>query len=128
MTDRAKYWQRMLTAWESSGLTQAEFCRRRGVKAVTFAWWKRQLVGPIRGGGRSRRKRVGRQAGAGSSAPSFVEVALPDGAGRSLAGREGAGDGELGYEVVFPSGVSIRLPADFAMDKAAHLIQAVRSC
>ena len=49
MTDRAKYWQRMLTTWEASGLTQAEFCRRRGLKAVTFAWWKRQLVGSSRG-------------------------------------------------------------------------------
>ncbi len=44
MTDRAKYWARMVTAWEASGLTQAEFCRRRGLKAVTFAWWKRQLL------------------------------------------------------------------------------------
>jgi len=57
MTDRAKYWQRMLRAWEGSGLTQAEFCRRRGLKAVTFAWWKRQLWGPSKLPGPSKRTR-----------------------------------------------------------------------
>ncbi len=45
MSDRAKYWQGLIAAWERSGLTQAEFCRRRGVKPVSFAWWKRKLGG-----------------------------------------------------------------------------------
>lgn len=48
MTERAKYWATQLAAWERSGLTQAEYCRRREIKAVTFAWWKRQLLGPSR--------------------------------------------------------------------------------
>jgi hypothetical protein len=43
VSERAVYWQRLLADWERSGLSQAEFCRRRGVKAVTFAWWKRRL-------------------------------------------------------------------------------------
>jgi hypothetical protein len=128
MTDRAKYWARMVAAWEASGLTQAEFCRRRGLKAVTFAWWKRQLVGWTRGGGRGRRNRGGRQVSAGSSNPSFVEVALPDGAGRSVKPAGAAGTREVGYEVAFPCGTSIRLPADFDVDKASQLIQAARSC
>lgn len=29
MPDRATYWQRLLADWERSGLSQAEFCRRR---------------------------------------------------------------------------------------------------
>ena len=48
MTERARYWAAQLAAWERSGLTQAEYCRRRGIKAVNFAWWKRQLLGPSR--------------------------------------------------------------------------------
>ena len=43
MSERARYWQRLLAAWEKSGLSQAEFCRRRKVKAVNFGWWKRKL-------------------------------------------------------------------------------------
>ena len=56
MTDRARHWRGLVDAWETSGLSQAEFCRRRGVKAVTFGWWKRRLKGArtpaeTRGGG-----------------------------------------------------------------------------
>jgi len=28
MTDRARFWAELLSAWEQSGLSQAEFCRR----------------------------------------------------------------------------------------------------
>ena len=91
MTNRAKYWQRMVTAWEAGGLSQAEFCRRRGLKAVTFARWKRQLVGNFGRGGRGGRGGdARRKASPGQQRPAFVEVAMPDGAtdGRSAKGFE----------------------------------------
>jgi hypothetical protein len=124
MTDRAKYWRRKLAAWESSGLTQAEFCRRRGLKAVTFAWWKRRLVGTTGRGGRGRGAR--RRASAGRSKPAFVEVALPgaDATGGSMASVPGAAM-EAGYEVALPCGTSIRLPANFDVHRASQLIHAV---
>ncbi len=43
MTKRARYWSELVQAWRQSGLSQAEFCRRRNIKSMTFAWWKRQL-------------------------------------------------------------------------------------
>ncbi len=151
MANRAKYWQRMVTAWEASGLSQAEFCRRRGLKAVTFGWWKRQLaVTPGRGGrggGDRQRGRGGwRKAGAGQKGPAFVEVALPDGvaAGRpakvsdfrnAQASGYPAKVSDLGsaqasgYEVALRCGTSIRLPVDFDVDRASQLISAVaQSC
>ena len=67
MSDRAAYWQRLLEEWSRSGLSQAEFCRRRGVKAVTFAWWKRRL-------GQTGSK--GRGPGPRRTRTGFVEVAL----------------------------------------------------
>ena len=48
MTERAKYWASQVAAWERSGLTQAEYCRHRGIKAGNFVWWKRQLLEPKR--------------------------------------------------------------------------------
>ncbi|HSW46458.1 MAG TPA: hypothetical protein VLM89_12895 [Phycisphaerae bacterium] len=36
-TERAKYWSGLLGVWEQSGLSQAEFCRRRGVNGGSFA-------------------------------------------------------------------------------------------
>jgi hypothetical protein len=29
--------------WQASGLSQAAFCRRRGIPIWKFAWWKRRL-------------------------------------------------------------------------------------
>jgi len=73
MSERAVYWRRLLADWERSGLSQAEFCRRRGVKAVTFAWWKSRLAqlaqqssdGRRRGeaGGQRRRDARGQRRG-----------------------------------------------------------------
>ncbi len=153
MTDRAKYWGQMVGAWESSGLTQAEFCRRRGLKAVTFAWWKCRLVGVTGRGGRGRgRSRGARRPAsldppvwvkvppyAGQSKPSFVEVAFPGIGARSASktsapGAEGIGGHRsgcaghpcvAGYEVALPCGTSIRLPADFDVDRASRLILAL---
>ena len=128
MTDRAKYWAAQLAAWERSGLTQAEYCRRRNIKAGSLAWWKRQLAGtPGRGGrgGSARWKAI-----AGQKGPAFVEVAMPEGVAGRSAKVSGIGSAqESGYEVAFPCGTSIRLPADFDIDRASQLISAVsQSC
>jgi hypothetical protein len=129
MTDRAKYWGRMMAAWESSGLTQAEFCRRRGLKAVTFAWWKRQLAGTTGRGGRGRiagGRVTRRRTSAGPSKPAFVEVALPGAAvtdGSSASAPRAVL--ESGYEVALPCGTSIRLPADFDVYRVSGLIRAL---
>ncbi|UCC32211.1 MAG: hypothetical protein JSU86_07995 [Phycisphaerales bacterium] len=127
MTDRAKYWRRMLRAWERSGLSQAEFCRRRGLKAVTLAWWKRQLNEGVTDG-----RPVGRRRGPASRSQGgqakFVEVALP---GRALGGgwpdSFPAAVWASGYEIALPDGALIRLPGDFDPDKASQLIGAVAS-
>ena len=61
MSDRTRYWQRQVSAWGNSGLSQAEFCRRRRIKAVTFGWWERErrlglvfAVALLRGGDAER--------------------------------------------------------------------------
>ena len=110
MSERAAYWRRLLSEWEQSGLSQAEFCRRRGLKAVDLAWWKRRLrgsEGTPRAGGR-RVTRSARRA-------AFVELALP-----ADAGRVG-----VGYELVLPSGACLRLPGDFDPERVARLVQAL---
>ena len=108
-TERAKYWSGLLIAWGQSGLSQAEFCRRRGVKAVTFAWWKRQLQKPAG----DRPKRCGRPP---KVSGRFVEVRL-------------AGVSSLpGYEVVLDRGRLIRVPSQFDPQILSRLIAAVESC
>ena len=130
MRDRAKYWQRIVSAWEKSGLSQAEFCRRRDVKPVTFGWWKRKL----RGTEKKRRHRVNRGAGRARMRrdADFVEVALPG----SVLAAGSMGPRSLGvlptgpcrYEIAFSSGRVIRLPQDFDLAVVSRLIAAVESC
>jgi hypothetical protein len=130
MSDRARYWQRLVAAWQKSGLRQAEFCRRRKVKAVTFAWWKRRLKGPAKptrrhegpsGGRPDKHKRAG-----------FVELALPArtlavGSTRSMA-TPALDIGAFGYEIALTSGRVIRLPHRFDPAVVAELVRAVESC
>jgi len=127
MSDRAKYWERLVAAWEKSGLSQAEFCRRRGVKVSAFAWWKRQLRGRTKKVRRRGRRDMGgpksrRRAG-------FAEVALPKAmlnvASRGMSTFE---VGSSGYEIVLLSGRLIRLPQGFDPSVVAPLITAVESC
>lgn len=128
MSNRAKYWARLVAAWKKSGLTQAEFCRRRGVKAVTFAWWKRELGGAAAPNRRRRRGRPtsGQRAAAGGTrraGAKFAEVVLPGrvlttGAARSVSPDTPA----TGYEIVVADGFLMRLPGNFDPEKVAQLI------
>jgi hypothetical protein len=127
MSNRAKYWAGLVESWQKSGLTQAEFCRRRGVKAVTFAWWKRKLRGAAeRTHQRSSRSSATRRR----PEAKFTEVMWPD---RVLAGDAPvAVTSETrfgGYEIVLADGLLIRLPGDFDPEKVSRLIGLVaRGC
>jgi hypothetical protein len=62
MSDRARYWAGLVASWQKSGVSQTEFCRRRGVNAITFSCWKGRLLG--------QGKSVGRGMAPGASAAS----------------------------------------------------------
>ena len=62
------YWSLHVEAWRRSGLSQAEYCGRHGLKTKTFARWMKHLIGveearrhaeELR---ESRRKEKGQQA------------------------------------------------------------------
>lgn len=112
MTERARYWREHLDRWARSGLSQAAFCRRHGLKAVTFGWWKQKLVTE-----RAHIRRRGASAGRASSVArrtDFVEVAMT---GADMAA----------YEVVLSGGVVLRLPADFDPGRVSQLIAVVEA-
>lgn len=125
MSNRAKYWARRVESWEKSGLTQAEFCRRRGVKAVTFAWWKRKLRGAAK---RAYDRRSRSTTTRSRPEAKFAEVKWPDrmlAGGVPVAATSDARSG--GYEIVLTDGLLIRLPGDFDPTKVSQLIGLVAS-
>jgi hypothetical protein len=105
-TSRAAYWQKHISQWSESGLTQAEYCRRNKISAAVFHWWKRQL-----------RKKSKAQKDS-STSMQFVEVhGVPS---------AHAGCGET-YEIVLSRGRAIRVGCDFDSDVLKRLITAVES-
>ena len=120
MSNRAKYWARLVESWQKSGLTQAEFCRRRGVKAVTFAWWKRKL----RGAAERAHHRGGRSTGNRQRPEAkFTEIMWPGRVWGGVAPSAASPNAPLGgYEIVLGDGLLIRLPGDFDPEKVSKLI------
>lgn len=41
---RSAYWQDLVDQWSLSGLSQAAFCRKRGITYGSFTWWKQRLT------------------------------------------------------------------------------------
>jgi len=67
---RRAHWQALLTAWRRSGLSQAEFCRRRDLAPGTFGWWKHTLAREADASRRTARPAPARAV----VAPTFVPV------------------------------------------------------
>jgi len=42
--ERERRWQGHLAAWRTSGVSQAEYCRRHGLTQNDFSWWKREIA------------------------------------------------------------------------------------
>jgi hypothetical protein len=40
---RREHWREVLRRWQSSGLSQAAFCRQRKLPVWRFTWWKKRL-------------------------------------------------------------------------------------
>lgn len=149
MTERAKYWATQVAAWERSGLTQAEYCRRRRIKPGSFAWWKRQLLVPARPADRAKQsaraskqrvrltkpgERAKRPTASANLSTPFVELpmkgATPSMGTLAVMGavpRECVLSTPM-YEVILVSGRSIRVPAQFDPETLTRLILVVESC
>mgnify|MGYP000974179854 CR=1 FL=1 len=152
MTERARYWSDEVAAWSRSGLSQAEFCRRRGIKVGTFTWWKRQFERRQAGDVRKRRGRPPKVPGSfdgfsGSSGlraglrgkPAggrFVEVRLTSAnsprqarsLGLSKTAEPTGTPSRFAYEIALACGRSIRVPSQFDPQTLSQLIMVVESC
>lgn len=136
MTERARYWATQVRAWERSELTQAEYCRRRRIKAGSFAWWKRQLLGPA--GGRPTRlaDRLKQSAKASKPRGQLTKPSEPTKGGVRSA-KWSAPFVELPlasafavptYELVLVGGRTIRIPSQFDPQVLSRLISVIESC
>jgi hypothetical protein len=105
-TSRAVYWQKHISQWSESGLSQAEYCRRKKLSVAAFNWWKRHL--------RKKSKALKDT----STSMQFVEV---HGVSPAHSGHDET------YEVVLSRCRTIRVGRGFDPDVLKRLITVVES-
>ena len=123
---RRERWRGVIDAWASSGMTQAEFCRRRGITQEQFCRWKRHLVRlglrPRAGGAGGRPARPnGRRRAAGIGSPAFAAVGEAPAA--ILTGLVGAS--EEAMTLVLPGGWRVGLGRRFGAAALGRLLGAL---
>ncbi len=118
MSSRKDHWTRHVLALESSGLSRAEFCRRRSLNYQTMSGWVQRLAEEAMADDQAA---ADNQATADDESLSddralpFVELPMSVGA-------------TAGYEVLLGGGRSIRVGADFDNRALTRLIQVVEAC
>lgn len=120
----AEQWRAIVAEWFGSGLSQAEFCRQRGLSTITFAGWKRHVRVAAAGPTGPRRVAVGgvanpqvpRPAGPARPRPTFVEV----------AGGPRVWEPAL-YDVTLTNGRTVRVGPEFDPATLRRLLALVES-
>jgi hypothetical protein len=116
----AEQWRAILAEWFSSGLSQSEFCRRRGLSLVTFGGWKRHFQGGAVSSSRSPYTAGAHGRLGGADRLSFVEVAhVPRAVAASL-------DTTV-YEVRLANGRAVRVGPDFEPAALRRLLAIVEA-
>ena len=95
---KARYWGNHVAAWPDSGLSQAEYCRRHGLKAHNLCYWVKKL-------GVARAVELGSREA--TSAIELVELDFRE------AGGTAPGPCPLPLQVVIGERFKVELRGDF---------------
>lgn len=101
-------WAKRVERWRESGLSAAEFAAEIGVTPKSLSWWKWQLGKASAAPATKHQKKTGKVA---VSPLTFVEMTAPV---RSEP-----------IEIVFPSGVRVRVPVSADAAALTRVIQAL---
>lgn len=88
--EKARYWQRTISAAARSGISIREFCRRHRLRESQFYWWQRKLKA-------GREERTVRRPGVNGNQASFALVSDEPGAT------------DVGIELVLGDGRRLRI-------------------
>jgi len=117
---RRAYWQALLAECGRSGLSQAEFCRRRRIVAGTFAFWKHLLA---------REAEAARSArDARATPPTFVPVQVigrPSTLARPRPDAATAPRGEI--EIVLDGRRRVRVRGPVDVSWLGHVLRTVET-
>ena len=119
---RRTQWQTVLEECRRSGLSQAEFCRRRGIPPGTLSCWKHKLEGASGRGARPAAVAV-------PARPAFVPVHLTAAAGSSAA-RFVAGPAAWGseLEITLADGRQVRARGQVDPEWLGQVVRTLERC
>jgi hypothetical protein len=101
MSELDEKWLTLVKEWEDSGQTQAEFCRQKDVKKVTFGYWRNKFIAS----GEVESKAT-KSTSLGSDAPSgFIPFNIT-----SSTNNTEIDNGII--EIQLPHGITLRIPVD----------------
>lgn len=98
MGTKADFWKGHLVGWRDSGLTQAGYCRQRGLSLACFGYWRRVL---------------GKVAASSALVPIVVGHASAP---------------EQTIAVQLPNGLQAWLPVDMEPSRWTPVIRALHTC
>lgn len=105
---KRKYWQRHISAWQASQLSQSEYCRRNKIALNTFGAWKRKLVPS--------------QTNAGALVELPVEQLL-----KASAPWTPSTPQPSGLALILNQSIRIEIAEDFSAKSLRRLVQALES-
>lgn len=108
-------WVEILKAWQASGLSQAEYCRREGLSASTLSRWRRRLQAQ-----QSSQQGAGMTSYLVQGKPGWIEVS-------PSVDRGGEGSSRSPFEVVVRGDRRIRLDSYFDAEGLRRLVSLLES-
>jgi hypothetical protein len=106
-------WTKRVERWRESGLRANEFAAELGINAATLAQWKYRLAAEARA-------QASGLTTVEPEAVSFVEVAADAELGSPVRPAENST-----FEVVLPSGITVRVPSRFDAPALRRLVDAM---
>lgn len=98
-------WRRLVEGWESSDLTQAQFCRKKGISVASLQRWKRLLADTAEAGDEQ------------AVPPAFLPVRLVERNERTAG---------VDLTVVLPDGVRIEVGAQCSTSMLREVLGVLR--
>lgn len=127
--EKEKYWREVISSWQASGLSKAQFCREQGLKLNTLCGWVSVIRGrdaeqPAQLKRSKRNRRLANTANVpkGKQPPiEFVEAKCTDHVRRLEAHPE-----TDRIEISTPDGLVVKLPAALNSALLFAVLQALR--
>lgn len=123
---RSLHWRREIEICSASGLSQVEFCRRRGLSLAALRWWKWKLKSSGSSVETASSPGQAARAGVRSQPPRFLPVRVVPAVEPAVEEVELPRRREI-YELELRGGHRLRVPADFEPSVLHRLILTVEA-